>query len=110
MIRLDLLGVSDSILRTFANSRDLSLSDANVHDHTVSIMNATAQCILDGRDRSDAHGSLGNTRMRMKAAQVWETTVLALRASHVAAIDAAQSTQAIMSMLKVRDVLPVFVC
>ena len=99
MVRLDLLDVWVDILRTFGNSRALSLSDAIIHRYTMSIIRATAQCMLDRRDRRDAHGSLGNARMRMKAAEMWEAAVLSLRRTHASSIDVKQSTQALMSML-----------
>ena len=101
MIRLDLLGIWDRILRIFMNPRDESISNATVHQYTVSIMDATASCMLDSVERQNPGRSLGNVRMRMKASRVWETTLIVLRRLNVTSIDATKSTQAIMSMLKV---------
>jgi hypothetical protein len=101
MIRLDLLGIWDRILSDFMNPRDESISAATVHQYTVSIMDAAASCMLDGVERQTPHRSLGNARMRMKASQVWETTLLVLRRLNVTLRNATKTTQAIMSMLKV---------
>ena len=101
MARLDLLGIWDRILGVFMNSRDESISNATVHQYTVSIMKATASCMLDSVERQYPHRSLGNSRMRMKASQVWETTLIVLRRLNVTSIDVTKSTQAIMSLLKV---------
>ena len=101
MVRLDLLGIWDRILRIFMSSRDESISNATVHQYSISIMDATASCMLDSVERQDPHRSLGNARMRMKASQVWETSLIVLRRLNVTLIDVTKSTQAIMSMLKV---------
>ena len=101
MIRFDLLGMWDPILTEFMNPRDESISAATAHQYTVSIMDAAASCMLDGVERQTPHRSLGNARMRMKASQVWETTLLVLRRLNVTLRNATKTTQAIMSMLKV---------
>lgn len=101
MIRLDLLGVFDRILRAFMNLRNQSISAAAIHQYTAMITDATANCMMDCVERQSSHRSLGNTRMRMKAAQVWEMTLFVLHRLKITTIDVTQCTQAIMSMLEV---------
>ena len=101
IIRLDLLSIWDRMLRVFMKPRDQSISSKTVHQYTMLIMDATANCMLNGAERHTPDRSLGNARMRMKAAKVWETTLFVVRGSKVVTLDVAKSTQAIMSMFKV---------